>query len=149
MHKPEGLQWLALEWRCDYQSELSGVCLWEVQYPVAECGTQAQSAMFRAQGSGPATLLIFTLSSVFLTSAVETDSGRSSGGRVDLTADFVEEINASIKSIKLIWQSGLTHDVGAPAFVACTSLDCFPHIFGDVGVEVSLQSLLMSQLWPP
>ncbi len=37
--------------------------------------------------SGPAALLMFTLSRVFLTSAVDTDSSRSSGGGVDLTAD--------------------------------------------------------------
>ncbi len=37
--------------------------------------------------SGPTALLTFTLSRVFLTSAVETDSGWSSGDRVDLAAD--------------------------------------------------------------
>ncbi len=37
--------------------------------------------------SGPAALLMFTLSRALLKSAVETDSGHSSGGRVDLTAD--------------------------------------------------------------
>ncbi len=49
-----------------------------------------------------------------------------------------------IKGVKLMWQCGLTHNGGAPALVACDVLDCLPHIFGVAGVEVSLQSLLMS-----
>lgn len=34
-------------------------------------------------------------------------------------------------------QAGLTHDVGAHAFVAFDILNFLPHIFGVVGVEVS------------
>ncbi len=70
--------------------------------------------------SGPAALLILTLSRVLLASAVDTECDPSSGGGVDLTADpFVEEIKASIKGVKLIWQSSLTHYGCAPAFLAC------------------------------
>ncbi len=45
--------------------------------------------------SGPATLLIFTLSRINLKSAVGTDSGQASGGGVDC----VEEIKTSIKFV--------------------------------------------------
>ncbi len=36
-----------------------------------------------------------------------------------------------------------------PAFVACDGLDCLPHVFGFVGVEAFLQSLLMTLLSLP
>lgn len=37
--------------------------------------------------SGPGSLLIFTLSGIFLSSSVDTDRGQSSGGGADFTAD--------------------------------------------------------------
>ncbi len=51
-----------------------------------------------------------------------------------------------MKGVEFIWQCGLTPDGGAPALVACDVLDHQPHICGVVGVEVSLQFLLMSLL---
>ena len=59
---------------------------------------------------------------------------------------FVEEIRASVKCVLLILQCGVTHDGGAPAFVACNILNLLPPIFSAVGVEVPLQSPLMSPL---
>ncbi len=48
-------------------------------------------------------------------------------------------------SIKFIWQCGLTHDGGAPAFVACDDMNCPPHIFGVVGLSpVSLDVFALS-----
>lgn len=41
-----------------------------------------------------------------------------------------------------IWQRGLTHGGGAPAFVACDALNRLPRILGVAGVEISLQCLL-------
>ncbi len=38
------------------------------------------------------------------------------------------------------------HDGSLPAFVACNTFDRLPHVFAVVGVEVSLQSLLMLSL---
>ncbi len=70
--------------------------------------------------SGPAVLLTFTLRS----------------GLDEWL--FVEEIKGSIKCVKLIWQYGLTCDEYTPAFVACDGPERLPHVFGVVGVEVSL-----------
>ncbi len=80
----------------------------------------------------------YSFSRILLTSAVDIESGRSSGGREDLTADSLLMRTASIKGIKLTLQHGLTHDGGAPVFVACDGLDPLPHIFGVVDVEVSV-----------
>lgn len=64
---------------------------------------------------------------------------------------FVEEIRSNIKCVKLIWQPGSTHDKGTPALVACDVVDHLPHVFGVVGVEVSLhlsQHLHFASLMP-
>ncbi len=60
--------------------------------------------------SSPASLLIFTLSRILLTSALDSDRlvfWRQS--RLD-SWFFVEEIKVSTKCVKLIWQHGLIHD---------------------------------------
>lgn len=46
--------------------------------------------------SGPAALFMLTLSRILLTSAVDTDSGRSSGGGVDFTADSLLRISKRV-----------------------------------------------------
>lgn len=45
-----------------------------------------------------------------------------------------------------VWQHGLPHDGGAPPLVTHQILDRLPHIFSTGGVEVSLQSVLLSLL---
>ncbi len=70
--------------------------------------------------SGPGALLIFTLSTILLTSTADTDSGRSSGGRVGLTA--VSLLRRS-KQAKNVVSSSY-----APAFVACDDLGRLPHL---------------------
>lgn len=80
--------------------------------------------------SGAAALLIITLSRIFVTSAVDTDCGRSSEGGEGFTADsLLSRSKKTIKCVSLIWQCGLAHDGIASAFVACDVLDCLPHIF--------------------
>ena len=46
----------------------------------------------------------------------------------------------------MLSSSMLTHDGGAPAFVACNILNCLPHIASVAGVEVPLKSLLVPSL---
>ena len=61
----------------------------------------------------------------------------------------MEEIKVSMKCVQLILQRGLAYDGGAPAFVSCDIPNGLPHIFRAAGVEVPLQSLLMSHLISP
>lgn len=73
--------------------------------------------------------------------------GWSSGGEVDFTAgSLLKRPKCAEKCVKLIRRHGLTRDGGAPAFVACDNMNRPPRISSAVGVEVSLQPLLISPL---
>lgn len=59
--------------------------------------------------SGRAALLLFTLSRLFLTSAVETERSQPSGGGVDVTPDcLLRRSKTALKGVQLVWQ----HDSG-------------------------------------
>lgn len=53
--------------------------------------------------SGPAALLIYTISPIFLTATVDTDSSRSSDVREDFTADYL--LNNILKQAQNICSS--------------------------------------------
>ena len=75
--------------------------------------------------------IVFTLS-----------SGWSS---VDFTAQsLLRGLKRAEKCVQLIQQCGLTHDGGTTAFVASDILNLLPQILVAVGVEVPLQSLMMT-----
>ena len=101
-----------------------------------------QAGMF----PGPAALLVLKFRIVLLTSAVVTDSGWSSGGRVGFTAYYVDELKVSINWVYLIQQRGLTHNGGISAFAAYDILNRPPRIFSAAGVGVAFQCLLTSPL---